>query len=192
MLTPLDGWDGQIKMSLRAKCLPQKPSLHLSATKTTTFKTPMKQMNSRFYFKREKSLSIIATRSIIARTRSTKHLATQRNVRAALKCSTKSTTSRNNQKTLSSRQPVDRADQKISKVKACNKLELDKSSSSVSCSRSGRRLVPARCACANDSVTTRCSIHNNTRQKTSSTLSEFKLPQNCAKVVPKGSQAETR
>jgi hypothetical protein len=41
--------------------------------------------------------------------------------------------------------------------------------------------VPARCACANDSVTTRCSIHNNVRKTAASNISKSKSSQNNTK-----------
>ena len=180
-------------MSLRAKCLPKNSSLQLSATKQATFTTSVKRTTSKYRFGREKNLSIAYTRSQLTKTRSAKSIATHRNVRAILKCTTKpATISRKKEKILSKEEQGVATKYKKSKTKNCTHPKLEKSSSSINCSRSGRILVPARCACANDSVTARCSIHNNVRRTASSNLIESKLSPNHSKGTKKGKQDISR
>ena len=192
-------------MSLRAKCLPQKSSLQLSATKqtnTTTVKTKNSSSASKHRFAGvattksiTKELKIVGPKNQPA---TSKHLATNRNARAIHKCSAVSAAV---PKTSKGAQPI----KSSSSGKECNnkntqtrgseqkqpeKLDDKTSPSSIHCSRSGRRLVPARCACANDSVTARCSIHNNNNSyqqqnslpPSSKSPQEFKVPQNLSQV----------
>ena len=183
-------------MSLRAKCLPQKSGLQLSATKQTTFNTSMKNRTAlKHRLGREKPLSTASKNNQLTKPRPTRTIDTHRNGRAILKrtTTTKSSattqTSKNKEKVLFKEKQGATAKNKTSKTKTCTRTKLgDNSSSSVICSRSGRKLVPARCACANDSVTTRCSIHNNVRQTAASNTIKLKLSQNSSTTTKKKSQ----
>ena len=199
-LTNLDGWYGQITMSLRAKCLPQKSSLQSkSATKPPTFNTSVKRSTLKRCEKtillKKSAKNNQLTRKSLAKKRAVNTTQPHRNVRTILKrktvlSSTEAASSSKISKNISSKKisinktsssGATKSKNTTGKIKTCNRFESSASSSSISCSRSGRKLVPARCACANDSVTTRCSIHNNVQQQqqrqstASSTNSSIKL-----------------
>ena len=173
-------------MSLRAKYLPKKSSLQSSATKQTTFTTTVKRTTSNYLLGREKNLSIASMRSQLTKTRSAKYIATKRNVRTLLKCTTRpATIFRKKDNILSKEEQGVTTKVKKRKTKIRTHLDQEKTSSSINCSRSGRRLVPARCACANDSVTARCSIHNNFRASQSSNSTESNSPATFLKSAEK-------
>ena len=175
-------------MSLRAKCLPQKPGLQLSATKQTTFNTSVKKRTAlKHCLGREKNLSKIASKkNQLTKTRRPARAVTthHRNGRSVLKSKTTTTklsttaTSKNKKNILFKEKQGATTKNKTSKIKNRTRVKLENLSSSINCSRSGRKLVPARCACANDSVTTRCSIHNNVRKTVASNISKSKSSQN--------------
>ena len=164
-------------MSLRAKCLPQKSSLQSkSATKPPTFNISVKRstLNDKRILLKKSSKNNQLTRNSLAKKRTQATTQPRRNVRTILKrktvLSSEAATSSKVSKNISTKtNPINKtpssgttnSKNSTSKIKTCNKLE----SSSIIVSRSGRKLVPARCACANDSVTTRCSIHNNVQQQ---------------------------
>lgn len=187
-------------MSLRAKCLPQKSGLQLSATKQTTFNTSVKKRTAlKQRLGREKNLSKVASKknpltktgTKPARVVTTHH----RNGRSVLKSKTRTTTksstttSKNKKNILFKEKPGAATKNETSKIKnRTRSVKLENFSSSINCSRSGRKLVPARCACANDSVTTRCSIHNNVRKTAASNISKSKSSQKSSNNTKKESQ----
>ena len=178
-------------MSLRAKCLPQKSGLQLSATKQTTFNTSVKKRTAlKHRLGREKNLSKVASKNTpLTKTRRPARVVTthHRNGRSVLKSKTTTTKSsttatyKNKKNILFKEKQGAATKNKTSKIKNRTRVKLENFSSSINCSRSGRKLVPARCACANDSVTTRCSIHNNVRQTAPSNISKIKSSQNRTK-----------
>ena len=188
-LSALDGWNGHIKMSLRAKCLPQKSGPQLSSAPTKqqpTLNTSVKQTLSNHHIVRNREISLKRQHQLKS-TRSNRTIVTLRNGRKILKykhTTTKLPSKTSIKKTLPNEKqegPAS-ANNKTNQIKTCTKNKLENTASSINCSRSGRKLVPARCACANDSVTTRCSIHNNVRKtaiSSSSPIEPKPLPNIC-------------
>lgn len=182
-------------MSLRAKCLPQKSSLpSKSATKPPTFNTSVKRSalnrrEKRILLKKSTKTNQL-TKNNPAKKPTLATTPPHRNVRTILKrkavtrlSSTKAASSAKISKRSTEKIPINKTSSATksknpaSKIKTCMKLEISSTSPSIICSRSGRKLVPARCACANDSVTARCSIHNNVqRQSTASSSTNVVKP----------------